>query len=124
MQTINTVDDYIAQFPEEMQEKLRELRATIKAIAPGAQERISYSMPFYEYKGRLVYFQLWKKYIGLYIPPPIVEEHASDLAGYQTTKSAIHLPLDKQLPLDLVKTLVQARMRWNDETEKGKSHST
>ena len=56
MNTVNTVDEYIAQAPKEVQVKLQELRATIKAAAPLAQERMSYGMPYYEYKGRLVYF--------------------------------------------------------------------
>jgi uncharacterized protein YdhG (YjbR/CyaY superfamily) len=60
MKHVKTVDEYIAQAPTEVQEKLQVLRATIKTTAPGAQERISYGMPYYHYKGRLVYFQLWK----------------------------------------------------------------
>ena len=67
MKPVKTVDDYIAQAPTEVQDKLLELRAVIRTTAPGAQERISYGMPYYEYKGRLVYFQLWKKHIGFYI---------------------------------------------------------
>jgi len=54
------VDEYIAQAPKEAQETLQELRATIRTTAPGAVERISYGMPYYYYKGRLVYFQLWR----------------------------------------------------------------
>jgi uncharacterized protein YdhG (YjbR/CyaY superfamily) len=60
------VDEYIAQAPKELQARLEELRATIKAAAPDAEERISYGMPYYKYKGRLVYFQLWKEHIGVY----------------------------------------------------------
>ena len=60
MKTPKNVDEYIAQAPDEAQEKLQELRAVIKAAAPEAEERISYGMPYYYYKGRLVYFQLWK----------------------------------------------------------------
>ena len=120
MASVTSVDEYIAQTPQEFHGKLQELRATICAIAPDAQERISYSMPFYDYKGRLVYFQLWKKYIGLYIPTPVLEEHASELEAYKTTKSAVHFPLNEPLPLDLIKKLVQARMRKNDEAEKKK----
>ena len=120
MASVTSVDEYIAQAPQEVQEKLQELRTTIRAIAPEAQERISYSMPFYDYKGRLVYFRLWKKYIGLYIPTPVLEDHASELEAYKTTKSAVHFPLHEPLPLDLIKKLVQARMRKNDEAEKKK----
>jgi uncharacterized protein YdhG (YjbR/CyaY superfamily) len=118
--SIQTVDDYIAQAPVEVQGKLQELRATIKATAPGAQERMSYGMPYYHYKGRLVYFRHWKNHIGVYIPTPVIEEHASELKGYATAKGTIHFPLNEDLPFDLIKKLVQARMRLNDEAAKKK----
>ena len=109
------VDEYIAQAPEEAQEKLQELRAAIKTAAPEAEERISYGMPYYYYKGRLVYFQLWKKHIGFYVPTPVVEEYKSELQGYETTDATIRFPLNEKLPLDLIKKLVEARVRKNDE---------
>ena len=62
MKPAKNVDEYIAQAPKEVQEKLQELLAAIKSPAPGAEECISYGMPYYDYKGRLVYFQLWKKH--------------------------------------------------------------
>ncbi len=74
MKPVKNVDEYIAQAPKEVQGKLQELRTVIKDAAPNAEERISYGMPYYEYKGRLVYFQLWKKHIGFYVPTPVVEE--------------------------------------------------
>ena len=120
MKPVKSVDEYIAQAPEAVREKLQALRATIKDAAPGAQERISYGMPYYEYKGRLVYFQLWTKHIGFYIPTPIVEEHMSELKGYETTDATIRFPLNKELPLDLIKKLVQARVRKNDEAAEKK----
>ena len=112
------VDEYIAQAPEKAQEKLQELRAAIRSIAPEAEERISYGMPYYYYKGRLVYFQLWKNHIGFYVPSPVVEEHKSELQGYETTDATIRFPLNEKLPLVLIKKLVEARMKKNDEAEK------
>lgn len=97
MSTVKSVDEYIAQAPKEIQEKLRELRATIKTAAPDAQERISYGMPYYDYKGRLVYFRQWKKHIGLYIPTPIVEEHKSELEGHETTDATIRFPFKSRI---------------------------
>jgi len=67
-----------------------------------------------------VYFQLWKKHIGLYVPTPVVEEHKSELKGYETTKATVRFPLDEKLPLALIEKLVQARVRKNDEAEKKK----
>jgi uncharacterized protein YdhG (YjbR/CyaY superfamily) len=124
MKPVRNVDEYIAQAPKEVQDKLKELRAVIRATAPGAEERISYGMPYYEYKGRLVYFQLWKKHIGLYVPTPVVEEHQSELKGYETTKATVRFPLDEQLPLALIEKLVKARVRKNDEAEKKKITSS
>ena len=112
MKSPKNVDEYIAQAPDEAQEKLQELRAAIKAAAPEAEERISYGMPYYYYKGRLVYFQLWKKHIGFYVPTPVVEEHKIELQGYETTDATIRFPLNEKLPLDLIKNwLKRARKR-------------
>ena len=99
MNPVNNVDDYIAQAPQEAQDKLQELRAVIRTAAPAVEERISYGMPYYEYKGRLVYFQLWKKHIGFYIPTPVVDEHQSELKGYETTKATIRFPWMNNCPL-------------------------
>jgi uncharacterized protein YdhG (YjbR/CyaY superfamily) len=108
------VDAYISAAPKEAQRKLREVRAAIKAVAPTADESISYGMPYYDYKGRLAWFGLHRSHIGLYLRPPVVEEHKKELAGYETTKSAIHLPLDRKIPVSLIKKLVKARMKKNE----------
>jgi uncharacterized protein YdhG (YjbR/CyaY superfamily) len=118
MKRVKNVDEYISLAPKELQGKLEELRATIRAAAPRAEERISYGMPYYAYKGRLAYFQLWKKHVGLYVPSPVVEEHRSELRGYETNKATIRFPLDKKLPNALIKKLVKARARKNDEAER------
>ncbi len=120
MEPIKNVDEYIAQAPEEVQEKLKELRAVIRTTAPDAEESISYGMPYYTYKGRLLHFRHWKKHIGVYIPSPVVEEHQSELQGYETTGATIRFPLNEKLPLALIEKLVQARVRKNDEAEKKK----
>lgn len=109
------VDAYIARAPKEMRSRLRELRATIRKAAPKAEERISYRMPYYAYKGRLAYFAAFTKHISLFIPSPIVEEHKKELKDYVTTTAAVHLSPDKRLPVALVKKLVRARMKRNEE---------
>jgi uncharacterized protein YdhG (YjbR/CyaY superfamily) len=113
MKRAKDVNQYIEQAPKEIQSGLKKLRALIRKTAPLAEERISYGMPFYDYKGRLVYFASMNGYIGLYIPPPIIANHSKELKIYATTKSAIHLPL-KKLPTALIKKLVKARMKHND----------
>jgi uncharacterized protein YdhG (YjbR/CyaY superfamily) len=109
-----TVDDYIKNAPKEVQEKLIEIRKIIKETIPDAEEKISYSMPYYGNKRPLAYFAYAKNHIGLYIPPPIVEEHASELKKYKTSKSAVQFPLDEKLPVKLIQKLVKARIKKNE----------
>ena len=70
-------------------------------------------MPFYHYKGRLIYFRHWKAFIGIYIPPPVIAEHKKELEHYITTVSSVHLPISKQLPVGLIRKLVRSRMKKN-----------
>lgn len=113
-----TVDDYIQTAPTEFHERLRQLRSAILDVASAAEEKLSYGMPYYGYKGRLAYFALAKHHIGLYIPPPIIEQHKDELKVYVTLKATVQFPHDKELPLALVKKLVKARVMWNEEHEK------
>ena len=108
------VDAYISAAPENVREKLRAVRGAIREAAPEANESISYRMPYYSYRGRLAWFGLHASHIGLYLRPPVIEEHKGELAGYTTTKSAVHLPLDRKVPVALVKKLVRARMKMNE----------
>ncbi len=114
------VDEYIASIPEEIRGKLIELRNAIKTTAPQAEEKISYGMPYYGYKGRLVYFRLATHHIGLYIPMPVVQQHIKDLKGYDAKGATVRFPLDKKLPITLIKKLVNARVKINEEATKKK----
>jgi uncharacterized protein YdhG (YjbR/CyaY superfamily) len=112
------VDAFIAAAPQEVQGKLQQLRALIQKTAPQAVERISYGMPYYDYKGRLAYFSFWKEHIGLYLPTPTIAEHQTELAGYETTKATIRFPLDQKLPVTLIRTLIKARVKGNSERKR------
>jgi uncharacterized protein YdhG (YjbR/CyaY superfamily) len=112
------VDDYIAAAPKDVQGKLEEFRAIIRKAAPTAEERISYGMPYYSYKGRLAYFSIWKAHLGLYIPTPVLEEHESELGAYETTGATVRFPLDKKLPVGLITKLLKARMKKNEQRKK------
>ncbi len=118
MKPIKNVDEYITLAPKAVQGKLKEFRKIIQESAPNALEKISYGMPYYGYKGRLAYFAYFKKHIGLYISPPIVEEHKSKLRDYETAKATVRFPLNKKLPGALIKKLIKARIKKNDEAEK------
>lgn len=109
-----TVDEYIAAAPHELQSKLKQIRQAIKEIAPDAEEKLSYGMPYYGYKGRLVYFAYAKNHIGLYVPPPVIENHVEELKKYVTAKATVQFPYDQELPVALIKKLVKARIKIND----------
>lgn len=115
------VDAYIAGAPEAAKLKLKQMRAAIKEAAPEAQEKISYGMPYYGYNGRLAYFRLSQNHIGLYIPPPVIREHRKELAKYATATATVRFPLHEDLPLPLIKKLVKARLRKNQEKVKNNS---
>ncbi len=107
------VDAYVARAPVEYREKLAQVRAAIRAVVPDATELISYQMPGYSYrgyrfKGLFAWFGIQSHHIGLYLRPPTIANHRKELAGYTTTKSAVHLPLDRELPTLLIQKLVRA----------------
>jgi len=108
------VDAYIARASRDSRGKLRQMRKIIIEIAPDSVESISYGMPGDD-KGAVAWFALAKNNIGLYLRPPIIEEHKRELASYETTKSAVHFPLDKKLPVRLIKKLLMARIARNRE---------
>ena len=114
------VDDYITSAPKELRGKLNQLRRILLRLAPKAAESISYGMPGYD-KGKIAWFSLMKNHIGLYLRPPIIQEHRKELADYQTTKSAVHFELNKELPAALIKKLIQARIKKNSGQEKVKT---
>lgn len=114
MKKATSVDEYIENAPEEIKGKLKELRDTIKEVAPEAQEKISYGMPYYGYKGRLAYFAYAKNHIGLYITPPIIQDHRKELEGYETATATVRFPIDKDLPLPLINKLLKARIALNE----------
>lgn len=112
------VNEYITAAPKEVQSKLKELRAVIKKTAPKSEEKISYGMPYYGYQGRLAYFSYFKAHIGLYITPPIIVQYKKELIGYTTATATIRFPLNKKLPLALIKKLIKARVKMNEALKK------
>ena len=109
----SSIDEYITTFPEEIQKKLEDLRATIKAAAPEAQEKISYQMPTFYLQGNLVHFAAYKNHIGFYPAPRGIEAFKNELATYDGSKGTVKFPLDKPLPLDLISKIVKYRVTDN-----------
>ncbi|CAJ36931.1 iron chaperone [Methanocella arvoryzae] len=119
--TYNSIDEYIAQFPPAVQEKLKTLRKVIKEAAPAAEEKISYRMPTFSLHGNLVHFAAFKKHIGFYPAPSGIEAFKEELADYKTSKGAIQLPIDKPLPYELITRIVKFRVAENIKKAKDKS---
>ncbi len=109
----STIDEYIAEFPEDIQLKLRELRAVIAAEAPQASEKISYAMPTFYLNGNLVHFAAYQRHIGFFPAPTGLAEFEQELAPYKHSKGAVQFPLDRPLPLDLVRKIVRYRVQEN-----------
>jgi len=120
--TFKTIDEYIATFPKETQSLLKQIRATIKAAAPEAEEKISYQMPTFFLKGNLVHFAAFKNHIGFYPVPTGIEKFKKDLSIYKTTKGAVQFPLDKPLPLELITKIVKFRLAENIRKAEEKAH--
>ena len=99
------------------------MRKTIKAAAPNAEELISYQMPAYKYKGVLVYFAAFEKHIGFYATPTGHSAFKKELSQYKTGKGSVQFPLTEPLPLELVKRIVQFRVKENEEKEMKKTIS-
>ena len=110
MPNIATVDEYIAQFPPDIQQRLQEVRQTIREAAPQATEKISYQMPTYHQGENLIHFAAAKHHIGLYPSSSGVAAFADRLTAYRTSPGAIQFPLDQPLPLALIRDITLYRL--------------
>jgi uncharacterized protein YdhG (YjbR/CyaY superfamily) len=111
------VDAYIGTFDPETGEILTALRELIKATVPEAEEKISYGMPAYHFGTKpLIYFAAIKKHIGVYALPESNKAFAQELISYKTGKGSIQFPLDKPMPYNLIKTILQYRVKEINST--------
>lgn len=99
------IDEYIAAQDEAVQPRLCEVRAVLRAALPEAEERISWSMPTY-WKGKnIIHFAAFKKHLGIYPGDEAIAAFTDELTDYETSKGAIRLPYDKELPTELLTRL-------------------
>ena len=117
----NSIDEYIATFPKDIQKILEELRATIKAAAPDSEEKISYQMPTFFMNGNLVHFAAFKKHIGFYPTPSGIEAFQKELSVYDGAKGSVQFPIDEPIPLKLISRIVKFRAAENLKKAKIKS---
>lgn len=107
MQEIN---DYIAAFPSEIQEKLATIRAIFRQLLPNLEESIRYGIPSFKVGKHHLYFAAYKKYIGFY-PVYGLEDMAADLAEFRAkgTKDTLHFSHAKPLPIELIAQIIRRK---------------
>lgn len=112
--SFKSVDDYIASFPQDVQEIMQQLRGAIRTAAPEAEEKISYQMPTFTLNGKyLVYFAGWKTHIAFYGAPRGDAEFTEDLSTYETGQGTLKFPLNEPIPFDLITKIVRFRAAEN-----------
>ncbi|BFM41559.1 DUF1801 domain-containing protein [Flavobacterium sp. CFS9] len=114
------IDEYIGNFPNDVQEVLERIRMTIQHAAPDAKEKISYSMPAFEQNGIVVYFAAFKNHIGLYALPSGHDAFKEELSKYKSGKGSVQFPLHQPMPYDLITKIVKFRVKENLEKAKTK----
>ena len=112
------ITEYINAAPRKSRKKLREMRACIRAAAPGAKESLKWGMPAFSYQRILVTFAAFKHHIGFYPTPSAVKAFAKDLSKFVTADASIQFPLDKPLPLPLIRKITAFRVRESIEEDK------
>ena len=108
-----TIDEYISTFPKSIQSILQELRKVIRESAPIAEEAIRYQMPTFRFTGNLVHFAAFINHSGFYPTPSGIDAFKEELSFYKTSKGAVQFPLNKPIPFDLVKKIVEYRVKEN-----------
>jgi uncharacterized protein YdhG (YjbR/CyaY superfamily) len=111
------ITEYINAAPKEAQKKLHEMRACIRGAAPGAEESLKWGKPAFSYKRILVIFAAFKNHIGFYPAPSAVRAFADDLSEFVTGDNSIRFPLDKPLPLPLIRKITAFRVRESIEED-------
>jgi uncharacterized protein YdhG (YjbR/CyaY superfamily) len=108
-----TIDEYILQFPPEVQEILETLRKVIKEAAPEAEEKMSWQMPTFALHGNLVHFAAHKNHIGFYPAPTGIDAFKNELAEYKGAKGSVQFPIKKPMPYELISKIVKFRVAEN-----------
>ncbi|MEK5333257.1 iron chaperone [Lysinibacillus sp. FSL W8-0992] len=115
-----SIDEYILQYPQEIQEILKTIRKVIKESAPNAEEKISYRMPTFVLNGNLVHFAAYKNHIGFYPTSSGINNFQDELSGYKTSKGAVQFPIEKPIPYGLISQIVKFRVAENQSKVEGK----
>lgn len=118
--TAKSIDEYIDDFPPDVQKTLQKVRKTIKKAAPNAEEAIKYGIPTFVLNGNLVHFGGYQEHIGFYPDPRGIKEFEKELSIYRAGKGTIRFPLDKPIPYELITRIVKFRVEQALEKAKTK----
>jgi uncharacterized protein YdhG (YjbR/CyaY superfamily) len=114
------IDEYISDFPAEIQKLLSEVRTTIRKAAPAAKELISYQMPAFRQNSVLVYFAAFKKHIGFFPTMSGIAAFKEELSVYKGAKGSVQFPFEKPMPLDLISRIVKFRVAEDEAKAEAK----
>ena len=120
LKTAETIDDYIAGFPKDVQALLKKIRTTIRKAAPDAEEAIKYQIPTFVQNGNLVHFAAYKNHVGFYPASKAIARFKKELSAYEGSKGTVRFPLDKPIPLGLIGKIVKSRVQDNLTKAKAK----
>jgi uncharacterized protein YdhG (YjbR/CyaY superfamily) len=117
-----SVDEYIATFPKDVQLTLQTFRQAIKVAVPEAEEVISYQIPAYKYHGMIMYFSAYKEHYSISCPPPfeVFEVFKDQLVPYVVSKSAVQFPKSKPVPFELISEMAKFNAKENEKKSKAK----
>ena len=115
------IDEYIADFPVDVQLMLQKVRTAIRKAAPKAEEAIKYQMPTFVLNGNLIHFAGYQNHIGLYPGSKPIEQFKDDLVKYRTSKGTVQFPLDKPIPVGLVGKITKFCVKRNLERAAAKA---
>ena len=107
-----TIDEYIATFPRNVQDILDELRRIIRESAPKSEETISYGIPTFDLNGKhLVHFAAYKNHIGFYPTSSGITRFKKELSRYALSKGTVRFPINEPIPFDLIRKIVKYRVK-------------
>jgi uncharacterized protein YdhG (YjbR/CyaY superfamily) len=105
------VERFISRYPAEVQEILYKIRSIIREVAPEAQEKLNYGIPTFTLNGNLAHYSGFKDHIGFYPTPSGVEKFKKQLSKYEGAKGSVKFPLDQPIPYDLIREIVEFRVK-------------
>lgn len=115
------IDAYLSGLPQDRREALENLRTVILSVVPDAEEVISYQIPTFKRYGGLVGFASMKNHLSFMVMSPgLMEKLKVEVKPYKGSTATLHFTQDKPLPVDLVKNIVEERMKENEEAHQNR----